>query len=128
MKNLIAAVSFTLLLFSQCAEEEVQKTCSTVATVKDLTGLDGCGYVFELEDGTRIEPVRTYMLMCGTPPFPKEVTEDPLFNFNFQEGKRVLISYALTDAASICMAGLPAKITCLTEISGDEMPDPSPAE
>lgn len=124
MKNIITASFFAMLLFSQCSEEDVQKNCSTLATVKDLTGLDGCGYVFELEDGTRIEPVRT-LLMCGTPPLPKEITEDPLYNFNFVDGKQVMISFELTQAASICMAGLPAKITCLTEISPENTPAPA---
>lgn len=123
MKTPIAALLFATLLFSRCSEEEIQKGCSTIATVRDLTGLDGCGYVFELENGTRLEPVR--ILFCGTPPLPKEATEDPLFNFIFEEGKRVLISYELTQTASICMAGLPAKITCLTEIPQEDNPAPA---
>ena len=86
MKNIIPALFAATLLFSQCSEDDVQMKCSTPATVRDLTGLDGCGYVFELEDGTRLEPVRN--LICGTPPLPKEVTEDPLFNFQFEEGKK----------------------------------------
>lgn len=103
MKNLTAFL-LTILIFSQCSEEQIRKACSTRVTVRDLTGLDGCGFVFE----------------CGTPPLPKEVTEDPLFNFNFAEGKKVLISFELTVSGSICMAGLPAKITCVSEISPAE--------
>ena len=117
-----ALLLLTILMFSQCSEEEIQKACSTRATVRDLTGLDGCGFVFELEDGTRLEPVVTYM--CGTPPLPKEVTEDPLFNFHFAEGKKVLISFKLAESGSYCMAGLPAKITCLSEISGENTQEP----
>ena len=120
MKNFLALLLMIVTL-SQCSEEDIQKTCSTRATVRDLTGLDGCGFVFELEDGTRIEPIKTYALMCGTPPLPKEVTEDPLFNFNFDEGKKVLISYELVQSGSYCMAGLPAKITCLSEIPGENI-------
>ena len=121
MKNCIAFL-LMIFLFSQCSEEDIQKTCSTRATVRDLTGLDGCGFVFELEDGTRLEPVVTYM--CGTPPLPKEVSEDPLFNFDFAEGKKVLISYEPAFSGSICMAGLPAKITCLSEISSENTQEP----
>ena len=124
MKN-STLLLLTILMFSQCSEEEVQKACSTRATVRDLTGLDGCGFVFELEDVTRIEPIRTYGPMCGTPPLPKEVTEDPLFNFNFAEGKKVLVSFELTAHGSICMAGLPAKITCVSEISEENTQVPA---
>jgi hypothetical protein len=70
--------------------------------------------VFELEDGTRLEPVR--MFFCGTPPIPKEQLEDPLYNFAFIDGKEVMISYDLSTSPSICMVGQTAKITCLTEL------------
>jgi hypothetical protein len=125
MKN-FTFLLLAILLLLQCSEEDVQKTCSIPATVRDLTGLDGCGFVFELEDGTRLEPISSYGLMCGTPPLPKEITEDPLFNFNFADGKKVLISYELTASGSYCMAGLPAKITCVSEIS-DERTEAPPA-
>ena len=98
-----------------CKEELVTKNCGTSATVRDLTGLDGCGYVFELNDGTRLIPVWD-IGYCGTPPLPKEVTEDPLYNFQFTEGKKVVIGYEeRSKNATICMAGRHVKITCLEE-------------
>ncbi len=98
-----------------CKEELVTKNCGTSATVRDLTGLDGCGYVFELNDGTRLIPVWD-IGYCGTPPLPKEVTEDPLYNFQFTEGKKVIIGYEERPKnATTCMAGRPVKITCLEE-------------
>lgn len=85
------------------------------ATVKDLTGLDGCGFVFELADGTRLEPIRPQIFMCI--PSSKEITEDPLYNFQFVEGKPVRIGYEeIQDVVSVCMVGKIAKITCLEEI------------
>lgn len=93
---------------------ENTNTCSTPATVRDLSGLDGCGFVFELNDGTRLEPV--IIGYCGTPPLPKEITENPLYRFEFVEGKQVLISYTLTDGASICMVGPRVTITCISEV------------
>ena len=51
---LIALSSFTLI---NCDEEELlHASCdeAVFATVRDLTGLDGCGFVFELADGTTI--------------------------------------------------------------------------
>jgi hypothetical protein len=40
--------------------------CSTLATVHDLRGLDGCGFVFELADGKRLEPQITLLLRNST--------------------------------------------------------------
>ena len=92
--------------------------CSTPATVRDLSGLDGCGFVFELSDGTRLEPVITGY--CGTPPLSKEITENPLYDFAFADGKQVLISYTITEGASICMVGTRVTITCISEVATAE--------
>lgn len=96
--------------------QESDVSCSIPATVKDLTGLDGCGFVFELEDGVLLEPIRP-VFFCGTPPLPKEITEDPLYNFEFIDGKQVLINYEVTKSASVCMVGDVVKITCIKEVS-----------
>jgi hypothetical protein len=106
------------LVLSGCEEEAFVMTCdqSVTATVRDLTGLDGCGYVFELVDGSRLEP--QMLGWCGTPPLAKEITENPLYNFEFVDGKKVKIAYEeIPDAASICMVGKIVRITCLEEIS-----------
>ena len=113
MNRLIITI-FIAVAFIRCNDNVVEVSCSTPATVVDLTGLDGCGYVFELEDGTRLEILR--MMYCGTPPLPKEVTEDPLYNFEFVDGKKVFIDYDLVEGyGSICMVGKIAKITCIQE-------------
>jgi hypothetical protein len=98
--------------------QDFSHPCMIPATVQDLTGLDGCGFVFELEDGTRLIPVWE-LGWCGTPPLPESVTSDPLYNFEYVDGKKVLIGYTLqNDIASVCMAGKTVKITCLKETSG----------
>jgi hypothetical protein len=112
------ALSFLLVIslsFFGCKEDiAVPSSCTFSATVKDMTGLDGCGYVFVLDDGKIIEPYRT--MFCGTPPFSKEITDDPLYNFQFVDGKKVMLSYeTVENAFGICMAGQVAKITCLSE-------------
>ena len=122
MKNLIG-VFLIVLLFSTCSTNDVEPDpqCSIPATVRDMTGLDGCGFVFELNDGTRLIP---YMLFfCGTPPLPDEVTEDPLYNFEFVDGKKVFIEYELRDQPNICMVGPVAKITCISDAQ-----NPTPGE
>ena len=120
MKAYIAPLLFILsLLFTNCKDEQpIVITCdnAVLATVKDLTGLDGCGFVFELADGTKLEP--QMLFYCGTPPLPKEVTENPLDDFQWVDGKQVRIAYEeIPDVASICMAGKIVKITCLEEVS-----------
>ncbi len=119
MKASIAPLLFMLsLLFTNCKDEQpIVITCdnAVLATVKDLTGLDGCGFVFVLADGTKLEP--QMLFYCGTPPLPKEVTENPLYDFQWVDGKQVRIAYEeIPDAASICMAGKIVKITCLEEV------------
>lgn len=99
--------------FGGC-NDSATNVCSTPAIVRDLTGLDGCGWVFELQDGTRLEPLMIFR--CGTPPLAKEITEDPLYNFEFVDGKPVLIDYELVEnGVSICMVGPVVRITCLSE-------------
>jgi hypothetical protein len=113
----VLAILFVSSALCMCAEENIgDEQCGTPATVKDLTGLDGCGFVFELEDGTRLQPV--FLYWCGTPPISEEQKKDPLYNFEFADGKKVLIDYEPYESASICMAGQSVKITCLTELPG----------
>lgn len=110
-----------VLIFIFCAvvllgcENESGSKCDFNATVKDLSGLDGCGFIFELEDGSRIEPLRPF-IDCGTPPLPKEITEDPLWNFAMFDGQKVRISYDQTDALSACMVSPLVKVTCIEEL------------
>lgn len=84
-----------------CAE------CTTTAVVKDLTGLDGCGFVFELADGTRLEPARRVYSQAPKP------EDDPLYYFELKEGDTVRISYEETKALTTCMAGKFVYITCI---------------
>jgi hypothetical protein len=113
MKHLILLLFLSTLVIS--CKQDLDTPCSAIAVVRDLTGLDGCGYLFELEDGTRLIPVVQFY--CGTPPIPKEMKEDPLYNFDYVDGKKVSISYEQVHAqANICMAGTMVKITCLSEL------------
>lgn len=123
MKRLtIILTFFSAIIFLSCEEDKISAvSCDhgVLATIRDLTGLDGCGFVFELTDGTRLEPMR--LMYCGTPPLPKEVTEDPLYDFQFVDGKQVRIGYEeIQDVASICMVGKIVRITCIEEISSVE--------
>lgn len=124
MKSLLLLFLIGLSIVA-CDEEKfdssVPCTDGVEATVRDLAGLDGCGFVFELEDGTKLEPLRLFY--CGTPPLPKEVTEDPLYQFEFVDGKKVVIGYETqNDIGSYCMVGPVVKITCLEEVGVEQTP------
>jgi hypothetical protein len=67
----------------------------------DRTGLDGCSWMIQLTeklpDGTEfLEPVNL-----------NEYLKEP------QEGKKISFSYVNASLASICMAGLPVRLTGL---------------
>ncbi len=80
----------------------IQTPCSLTGTVKDYTGLDGCGLLIILDNGETLEPA--------------EVVP----NFVLKEGQRVRLSYTeLTDRASICMAGKIVRIDCIEELNTD---------
>lgn len=117
MKNCILGLVVCLSILACEDTDLVKETCDNPvpATVRDLSGLDGCGFVFELTDGTKLQP---YLLgYCGTPPLPKEVTENPLYQFEWVDGKQVMIAFEeVPDVSGICMVGKFVKITCLEEI------------
>jgi hypothetical protein len=87
------------------------KNCGTPATVRDLRGLDGCGFVLELPSGQRLEPVKT------------NSGNSALTNFTWKDGQRVTIAYQeLNGQASTCMVGKPVEVTCI-ERAPDYLPD-----
>ena len=99
-----------------CENDSIdQQSCSIPATIRDRTGIDGCGFVFELADGSDLKPILP-VIFCATPPLPKEITEDPLYNFDFVDGKKVLISYDEKPMASTCAVSAHVKITCITTV------------
>jgi hypothetical protein len=118
-----ALILSAFLVLMSCQKEDSAPECSVPATVRDLRGLDGCGFVFELEDGTRLEPnIRFYYGWCGTGMDGiQEAPEDPLSNFEFVAGKKVKIEYEIyEDAMSICMVGPIVNVTCITEVGFEE--------
>lgn len=118
--GLLLLLSLILLsAVTSCQRSEVlpEQSCGTLATIRDLRGLDGCGFVLELENGERLEPVYDYGF-CGTPPLPAPVIND----VQFTDGMRVSITYKeVTDKGGICMAGKLVEVTCISKvITGNE--------
>lgn len=75
--------------------------CATPATIRDLTGLDGCGFVLELTDGKRLEPHGALWQA-----YPKH------------DGERVVISYADDPVFGNCMVGPAVKLKCIRQQNG----------
>lgn len=69
------------------------------AVLVNLEGLDGCTWVFELEDGQRLEPVNLHQ-----------------YDLELKDGLKVKINYTeALDMMSICMVGKMVNITCISK-------------
>ena len=114
---LLHMLAFAILLLSlnSCTEKDLTAAaCATPATIKDMRGLDGCGYVFVLDNGQKLEPV-SIASPNNTSPQANELTYQ-LQNFSFKDGQRVKIAYKEINAVSICMVGQTVEITCISEV------------
>lgn len=78
--------------------------CNKKATVKDMTGLDGCGLMFELENGEKLMPENPENMPAS-----------------LHDGQQVSISFTyLEDRVSACMAGKIVSIECLEELNREK--------
>jgi len=120
MKKIISASLAVLVLFSCQEKELIQNSgnCEIPATVVDMSGLNGCGYMIKLDNNELLYPVWRWG-WCGTPPLPEGAETDPLMNFEFRENQKVSISYELPEQeyGNICMSGTSVIITCIEEIT-----------
>jgi hypothetical protein len=114
MKRPCLLIFASLVFLFRCDDNPLVTTvCLTPATMVDLSGLDGCGFVLELEDGKRLEPLTIFR--CGTPPISEE-DEEQMAPVDWVDGKKVFIDYEeVYDMGSICMAGQIARITCIRD-------------
>ena len=104
MRRLLLVCALMALLapaFSCQDEEPSPAECQTPATLRDLTGLDGCGYVLELAGGQRLEPHG-----ATWEAYPKH------------DGERVTISFIEDPVPSICMAGRGVELQCIRQQQG----------
>lgn len=79
----------TILLFS--CQEDPEPQCDNLeqGVLKNLAGLDGCGWVIQLNDNTMLEPIN-----LGD------------FDVELEENKTVCVKYReRNDMASVCMVG-----------------------
>ncbi|GGF23487.1 hypothetical protein [Hymenobacter cavernae] len=95
-------MGFFIALLPACRDARlltVGPECNVRATVRDLTALDGCGFVLELPNGTRLSP-------------DAQVWE----GFTPYEGQQVLIRFIEVNRATTCQVGRPVHILCITEV------------
>ena len=111
----IGLILVIVLIGASCQKKEsgVDPACSQEAVVKDLTGLDGCGFVFELQDGTRLIPEQRVYVQAP------DLQDDPIYHFEMKDGEKVMISYRDSELLGACMAGEIVFITCITSLETD---------
>lgn len=83
-----------ILLLSACTSD---KECVNVK-LKNLTGLDGCGWVLVLNDGSKLEPINL-----------SEFESSPT------ENQKACITYTELQSGSFCMVGKVVEINTWEE-------------
>lgn len=87
---------FSIALFVASAACKATDTTSN-ARLKNYTGLDGCSWVIELNNGKKLEPINL-----------NEFVSRPV------DGKRIYVEYVVEPGmGSICMVGEIVRITAL---------------
>lgn len=97
MKQFVIFVLLSMFTFSCNPIKTTSSKCTTEGKVKDMTGLDGCKFLIELADGTKLNPI--------------EFSDK---SFELKDGQKIRFSYESVDAMNICMAGETVKITCIS--------------
>ena len=82
----------TLLIFSACSKSH---SGFEKGKLHDFTGLDGCGMLIDLDNGTTLEPT-------NLTDFQSEV--------NIVDGQNIWVKYHEIAAGSICMVGTVVEI------------------
>ena len=96
-KNLLCLVVLTLAIHSCNKESECEGSQS--AKLVNMTGLDGCSWMIELGDGTKLEP-----------------TNLNDFNINLQENQKIWVVYhTAAQMGSFCMHGEIVTIDCISQ-------------
>ena len=89
----IIFISLLVLTGITCSKEKLEEQ---TGLLKDYTGmLDGCGFLIELDNGTRLEPASNKS------------------GVTFENNRRVVVKYRDKPSISICMAGQTVEIVSL---------------
>jgi hypothetical protein len=96
---LVGFVFGTVLSFTACNKNNGCPNNSEKARVRDFSETDTCGIVFELEDGTKLEPTN--------------MSEFP--TINYEEGQLIWVKYKPASGASTCGIGDIVTLKCVSE-------------
>lgn len=100
MKRLLIIFAIIAILFSGCDNLQDEITIEATGVVVDYAGAGNCGFVIELDNGNRIQPMY----------FPE--------GFTFSQGQYVLVSYIeLENVVSSCDRGLATEIKYIEELN-----------
>lgn len=105
-KTIIFFFAVSVLALSAChkknadvATPPAKGDIMQIGTLKDLTGLDGCGWIIQLDNGVKLNP--------------SNLAD---FKITLKDGKRVSVDYQIQDGVmTTCMSGKSAKIILLQE-------------
>lgn len=98
---IICMLSLALVSCDNSKKDNNTSNCENAEKGKivNLNGLDGCGWLIELDNGSKIIP-----------------TNLDTFDIEIAEGKKVNVNYTeKDDMAGICMAGKIAEINCINQ-------------
>lgn len=100
MRKYKIGLSFIIIIILSIGSCKKTSPCDhgIKGTLKNYTGLDGCGWMIELNDGSVIEPsnLNDFMIIPA-------------------ENKKIWVSYESAPLASICMVGEIVIIKCISE-------------
>ncbi len=99
MKQIIILLILLSIVFVGCQQDE-EITLTETGIVVDYAGAGNCGFVIELENGNRIQPLY----------YPD--------GFSFSNGQRVLVEYIeMPNVNSGCDRGMASEVTYIEELS-----------
>lgn len=96
----LKVIAFSGLIFlCSCSKNEGVCENASKATLADYTGLDGCGWIIELDNGDRLEP-----------------TNLNDFDLELKDQQKIWVTYrSAANLGSICMVGEMVLIECVVE-------------
>lgn len=100
MNRLALILAFFLIVLAACEDQDEETIFQGTGTVVDYAGAGNCGFVIELDNGNKIQPMY----------YPEE--------FRFTNGQRVLVEY--TELAHInngCDRGVASQLTYAVELA-----------
>jgi len=99
--SILSLIGFVIILFiSSCEKNDNSKDYESGKLI-NLTGLDGCSWVIELDDKSRLEPLNLDV-------FDLELVENKEIGFKYHER---------TDMGSYCMVGIVVEIDEIKGVS-----------